>query len=371
MLYLLIASLVVWSLILLLPWKPWQTNESFEATSDAGASANLSDITIVIPARNEADVIGQTLASLPNQGFGLQIIVVNDHSTDKTEQVVLASEVSNLNLVQSAELPQGWTGKVWAQHQGLQHVKTPLVLLLDADIKLFPGVLCSLKTRLLESDIDFISLMAKLRFSAGWEKLLVPAFIFFFKMLYPFALSNDPNSPIAAAAGGFILLKTDILSSNNGMSSIKDCLIDDCALAKMVKQKGYKTWIGITNSVISIRPYQSLAEIWNMVARTAYTQLKYSVILLVICTFLMFLLFLLPVLGLADGNIAVQAVSFLIYSVMMFCYAPILDFYGLSKVWCIFMPFIACLYLLMVWTSAYKYWRGEKSNWKGRTYQTA
>jgi len=248
-------------------------------------------------------------------------------------------------------------------------VQTPLVLLLDADIFLTPGILSALKTKRDAKGLQFVSLMAMLKVDSFWEKMLMPAFIYFFKMLYPFALANNPASKMAAAAGGCILVDTQVLHAIGGMAEIKDAVIDDCTLAKKIKQAGYKTWVGLTHGVISQRPYVSLTEIWDMVARTAYTQLFYSNFLLLICTLLMTLMHLLPLYGLVFFTGSAWFFSMLAWLIMLALYLPTLRFYKLNSAWALCMPVIAGLYLLMTWTSAVRYWQGERSRWKGRIYQ--
>jgi hopene-associated glycosyltransferase HpnB len=217
--------------------------------------------------------------------------------------------------------------------------------------------------------LQFVSLMAMLKVDTVWEKMLMPAFIYFFKMLYPFALANKPASKVAAAAGGCILVNTQSLQAIGGMAAIQDAVIDDCTLAKKIKQAGYKTWLGLTHSVISQRPYVSLTEIWDMVARTAYTQLFYSNSLLLVCTLLMSLMYLLPWFGLVFFTGSAWFFSVLAVLIMCGLYLPTLRFYTLNSAWALCMPVIAGLYLLMTWTSAIRYWRGERSRWKGRIYQ--
>ena len=357
----------IWIITALLPWQPWRTREVLE--SDEQKQVDLSEITVVIPARNEAEVIAGTLQALKQQGKGLHIILVDDESTDGTAGVAQSVGLENLQIIHSNSLPKGWTGKLWAQEQGLQRVSTPLTLLLDADIYLQTGLLASLKTKHDEEGLQFVSLMAMLKVKSFWEKMLMPAFIYFFKMLYPFALANKPESKMAAAAGGCILVDTQALHAIGGMAAIRDAVIDDCSLAKKVKQAGYKTWVGLTHSVISQRAYVSLAEIWDMVARTACTQLFYSSSLLLICTLIMALMYFLPVYGLVYFAGNAWLLSMLSVLIMLGLYQPTLGFYKLNRVWAICMPVVAGLYLLMTWTSAIRYWQGERSRWKGRIYQ--
>lgn len=362
-------ALLVWGITLLLPWQPWRAREVLEpASPDDGY--DLQDVTVVIPARDEAEVIGNTLAALNQQGQGLSVIVVDDDSSDGTAEIAKASALPGLTVVESKTLPEGWTGKLWAQQQGFEHVKTSLVLLLDADIALRPGMLKSLKQKYLNHDVQFVSLMAVLRFDSFWEKLLMPAFVYFFKMVYPFALANKPTSKMAAAAGGCILLEAEALKKIGGMAAIKDAVIDDCTLAKTIKNSGYNIWVGLTHGVISQRPYVTLSEIWHMVARTAYTQLYYSVALLFACTFIMTLMYWWPLVSTFAFPGVATLLNVLSLAIMLILFVPTLRFYALNPLWALLMPIVAGLYLLMTWTSAVRYWRGERTRWKGRSYST-
>lgn len=360
-------SAAIWLLTALLPWQPWRTRELLEA--DRPEELDLSEITVVIPARNEAAVIAGTLQALEQQGKNLHIILVDDESVDGTAEIARQVGLDNLQIIRSENLPPGWTGKLWAQEQGLRAVQTSLVLLLDADIFLMPGILSALKSMRDAEGIQFISLMAMLKVDSFWEKMLMPAFIYFFKMLYPFALANNAASKAAAAAGGCVLVDTQALRAIGGMAEIRDAVIDDCTLAKKIKQAGYRTWMGLTHGVISQRPYVSLTEIWDMVARTAYTQLFYSNSLLLVCTLLMTLMYVLPLYGLIFFTGNAWFFSVLAWLIMLGLYLPTLRFYTLNSAWALCMPVIAGLYLLMTWTSAVRYWRGERSRWKGRIYQ--
>ena len=364
------VAALLWLVTALLPWQSWRCRETLDVDNNINVEAfDLSDISVIIPARNEAEVIAATLAGLKQQGQGLRVILVDDESDDGTAKVAEKVGLPGLQIISSTALPAAWTGKLWAQEQGLQAVTTPLTLLLDADICLQPGILAQLKIKHDTEGLHFVSLMAMLQVTSVWEKLLMPAFIYFFKMLYPFALANHPQRHVAAAAGGCILVDTEALHAIGGMAAIKNAVIDDCTLAKRVKQAGYKTWVGLTHAVISRRAYTSLAEIWDMVARTAYSQLFYSKFLLLVCTGMMLLMYCLPWVGLICFVGNAWLFSLFAYSVMSALYLPTLNFYALNKMWALFMPVIAGLYLLMTWTSAVRYWRGERSRWKGRIYQ--
>lgn len=362
-----ITGAAIWLTILLLPWRPWSTNEVLDVSSPL-PEVDLGDITVLIPARNEAETIKATLPALTAQGRGLNIILIDDQSSDGTGQVARKAVDENLLIIKGKSLPSGWTGKLWALEQGRSHIRTSFTLLLDADIEPLPGIIGELKRAMQERDVQLISLMAELRMDTFWEKLLMPAFIYFFKLLYPFRLSNTGTSRVAAAAGGCILLETRLLHEIGGFDSLRGELIDDCALARRVKTLGYKTWIGLTHSVRSIRPYEKLRTIWEMVARTAFTQLNYSGLLLALCTAIMVLSFVVPGLGLFLPSGMAKFFSALGLAIMILCYLPTLKFYGLPGRWALALPLIGILYLAMTWTSAMRYWLGGGSHWKGRAY---
>ena len=362
-----ITGAAIWLTILLLPWRPWSTSEVLDVSSPL-PEVDLGDITVLIPARNEAETIKATLPALTAQGRGLNIILIDDQSSDGTGQVARKAVDENLLIIKGKSLPSGWTGKLWALEQGRSHIRTPFTLLLDADIEPLPGIIGELKRAMQERDVQLISLMAELRMETFWERLLMPAFIYFFKLLYPFRLSNTGTSRVAAAAGGCILLETRLLHEIGGFDSLRGELIDDCALARRIKTLGYKTWIGLTHSVRSIRKYEKLRTIWEMVARTAFTQLHYSGLVLALCTAVMVLSFVVPVLGLFLPSGMAKFFSALGLAIMILCYLPTLKFYGLPGRWALALPLIGILYLAMTWTSAMRYWLGRGSHWKGRAY---
>ena len=365
--YLAAIGAFIWLAILLLPWRPWDTREVMDSTS-ASPDTNLSDITVLIPARNEAEMIGTTLSSLKSQGHDLAIVVVNDRSTDGTASVAQTSGMRNLRIISGEPLPAGWSGKLWALEQGFCHVNTPLTLLLDADIELQPGIVQALRQKLKEDRLHLVSLMSQMRMVNFWERLLMPAFVFFFKMIYPFRLSNSSFPRVAAAAGGCILLETRLIKEIGGFKAICKELIDDCALARRVKSFGYRTWIGLTHSAHSLRSYDNLGDIWNMVARTAFCQLRYSVMLLVGTTMIMLVVFWLPIAGLFFPAAGAKIISAFALGALLLTYLPTLKFYGRSGGWVLALPFIATLYLVMTWSSAIRYWVGSGSPWKGRFY---
>ncbi len=363
------VAMLLWAVILLLPWRPWDTRERLVAqVGAADGAADLSDVVALIPARNEAERIADTLTSLRAQGRELRIVVVDDESEDNTSALVEAFEGAEVTLVRGRPLPKGWTGKVWAQAQGEPLLARPLVLLLDADIRLSPGMLVALRERLRQQNLGLVSVMAELPMKNTWERVLIPAFVFFFKLLYPFRLVNAPKSPIAAAAGGCVLIKTGALKDIGGFAALKDALIDDCTLARTVKRHGHGVWIGLTRSAVSTRRYRRISDIWNMVARTAFTQLDYSLPMLGLCTVVMAVAFVAPATGLFTGDVGPISFSALAMIFMALSFLPTLKFYRLSPGLSLTLPLAGALFLAMTWTSAIRYFAGERSRWHGRAY---
>jgi hopene-associated glycosyltransferase HpnB len=308
------------------------------------------------------------LRALTAQGTGMKIVLIDDQSDDATTRIAQAA-AKDLRIVSVRELPAGWSGKLWALEQGRRYVHTPFMLLLDAAIELGPGILAALRERMQQHNLGLISLMASLRMQSFWERLLMPAFIYFFKLLYPFRLSNSSRcQQVAAAAGGCVLLRTQVLEEIGGFHSLRDALIDDCALAGRVKSLGYRTWVGLTHSVRSLRAYDDLAGIWNMVARSAFTQLHYSIVRLLACTAIFIIAFWIPPAALMLPDAAMRTVAATTLGAMMLSYLPTLRFYSRSPAWALVMPLIGSLYLAMTWTSAVRYWCGYRSYWKKRTY---
>lgn len=359
-------AFLIWFTVLLLPWKPWLNGETVEPGKSG--DTDVSGVTVVIPARNESDVIADTLRGLARQGQGLHVVLVDDGSVDGT--AARAGEVAGieLSIINGQALPKGWSGKLWALEQGLREVQTPWTLLLDADIQLAPGMVATLLDQAQRDDRQFVSVMASLRMESFWEQMLMPAFIYFFKLLYPFRLANSEFPYVAAAAGGCILLETRLIAQMGGFSAIRGAIIDDCNLARQVKKKGNRIWVGQSHAVVSVRKYQQLQPIWDMVARSAFTQLRYSAALLGLCTVLLAALFLVPLTGIVWGEGTVRACSVAAYVIMALTYWPTLHYYRRNGAWALLLPVIASLYLAMTWTSAWHYWRGVRSQWKNRVY---
>jgi hopene-associated glycosyltransferase HpnB len=364
---LVVVGSLLWVALLLVPWRPWSTRECLEPVNEP-AERNLCDVTVLIPARNESAVIKRTLSALGNQSSGLQVILVDDQSSDETASLAVSTLAAGLLVLKGKPLPSGWTGKLWALEQGRRNTRTELILLLDADIELDPGMIGALKQKLISEKLDLVSIMARLRMETFWEKLLAPAFIYFFKLLYPFSLGNNPSSALGVAAGGCILVRSDALRKTGAFASIRNAIIDDCALAASVKKSGGRTWTGLSLSVRSHRPYPHLSDFWEMVERTAFTQLRYSIWLLIATTFLMVLVFWFPWSGLLSSSFAVRCFAVAGFCAMISTYLTTLRYYQRAFLWAPMLPFVGSLFLLMTWSSALRYWRGKRSEWKGRVY---
>ncbi len=364
-------ALLVWAGVWAWPAQPHRVRERLEAEA---TPADLGGVTVVIPARDEAAHIGRTIAALRQQGRGLEVIVVDDQSSDTTraEAARAAGPELALRVVAGQPLPDGWAGKLWALEQGFGFVARPHVLLLDADIELKPGVISALLAAARRSDATLVSVLAELHCETFWERLLAPAYVFFFKLLYPFASSNDASKRTAAAAGGCMLVRTDALRAIGGFASIRGALIDDCTLAAALKRHRPPIWLGMSHSVRSQRVYAELGDFWSMVSRSAFTQLRYSVAWLLAATALMFVTLLAPVVGVIAGAVGNEPVALLVsvaaWLALAVAYWPVVSFYRLPAAWTLLLPVASALFLAMTWGSAIGYWGGTRASWKSRTY---
>ncbi len=379
-----ILPIIIWLGLLVFWGQFWRTDQQLANTISTLPS--WPTVCAVIPARNEADVLPISLRSLLTQDYPgtFTIILVDDQSTDGTADVARQTALTlgqseALQVISGKPLPSGWTGKLWAMEQGTQQAQSlnpDYILLTDADIQHDRLNLKRLVSQAETRDLDLVSLMVKLRCESIWEKLLIPAFVFFFQKLYPFRWVNDPKRNIAAAAGGCILLKQEALSRIGGLQILRDALIDDCSLAAQVKssrrdrQRGI--WLGLTTDTFSLRPYETLKTIWGMVARTAFTQLHYSPLLLLGTLFGMSLVYLAaPVSlfwGLLTGNLAIAIAGLIGWSLMAIAYFPTVRFYNCPVWFAALLPLIGLLYTGMTLDSALRHWRGQGGAWKGRVY---
>ena len=363
--WLVLPGLLFWIIVLLLPWRPWSTRETLDGIS---STTDLSCITVLIPARNEEESIQLILTALSRQGNIGRILLIDDQSTDDTVKIAQDLNINKLTIIEGDNLPPGWSGKLWALEQGRRMVESEYILLLDADIELKSGTLNTLLNKAISEDIQLVSLMAALQMQNFWEKLLMPSFIYFFKLLYPFSLSNTSSKLVAAAAGGCILIRAQTLQGIGGFSALKNALIDDCTLARMVKNNGGKTWIGLTHSAVSHRQYPGLKSTWDMIARTAYTQLRYSILLLLLCTCLLFIAFMLPFFGIFHATDFTFVATTVTFFIIWGTYLPIVRYYLLNDLWTLTLPIAGVFYLLITWSSAIRHWKGKSAIWKDRVY---
>jgi hopene-associated glycosyltransferase HpnB len=332
-------------------------------------------VTAVIPARDEAPAIGRAVASLLGQDYpgALSVIVVDDHSRDGTAGAARAAAreagaEARLRIVEARPLPVGWTGKLWAQEEGRAEVPpgTVYVLLTDADIEHHRANDAELVARAEAGGLDMVSLMVRLSTASWPERALVPAFVFFFAMLYPFAWASDPRRGTAAAAGGCMLVRRTALERNGGLARIRGALIDDCALAREVKRGG-PIWLGLSQRTRSLRLYPAAGDIWRMIARTAYTQLAYSPALLAATVLGMGVTYLAPpLLVFAGGTTTWLALA--AWLLMSLAFLPMLRLYGRSPLWAPLLPAIALFYLGATLDSARRHYQGIGGEWKGRVH---
>ena len=370
------TALAVWLYLLLARGAFWRCTErdDQEPVRPAVSESLRPCVAAVVPARNEADCIGKSVGSLLAQDYrgAWTVILVDDDSSDGTADIArrLVGADEGLRVVTSRGLPAGWTGKLWALKQGIDAAmalpRVPDYLLLtDADIVHAADSVSRLVARAEAMGTVLTSLMVKLRCESLAERANIPAFIFFFQMLYPFSCVNRPQSKVAAAAGGCMLVDTDVLRRAGGIEVIRSALIDDCALAKALKAHG-PIWLGLTERVHSIRPYPALADIRHMVARSAYAQLRYSPLLLLGTVAGMALTYFVPPLLAIFGSGAARILGLSTWLLMAIAFQPTLRFYRLSPLWGIALPAIALQYLLFTLDSAWQYVRGRGGSWKGR-----
>jgi hopene-associated glycosyltransferase HpnB len=367
--------LAIWLYLLVARGGFWQAGDRDDETPSLDGP--WPAIAAIIPARDEASCVGETVASLLGQAYPgeFRVVLVDDQSRDGTAEVARGAaaklgQAHRLVVLSGRALPADWTGKLWAQNQGVAFAdelqpQPDYLLFTDADIVYGPDAVSQLVARAQANGLVLTSLMVKLNCKSFAERVFIPAFIFFFQMLYPFAFANDPRRATAAAAGGCMLVRHDALRQAGGMAAIRGALIDDCALAKLLKATG-PIWIGLTERVRSIRVYPSVADIRGMVARTAYAQLRYSPLLLAGTILGLALTYLAPVaLTFFAGGLA-QFLGIFTWLLMAFAFRPTLRFYGLSAWWGLALPAIAAIYMAFTVDSAYQHARGRGGMWKGR-----
>jgi len=386
-----ILAAITWVYLLAGHGGYWRTGQRLPyAAADPAAWPSVA---AVVPARNEAAVLPGTLPTLLGQDYpgAFSVVLVDDDSSDSTASVArsLSQEIGpeRLRLVAGRPTPAGWAGKVWAMQQGvLAAGEARYVLFTDADIGYAPGTVAALVRAAEADDRGLVSQMALLRAATFWERLLVPAFVYFFAQLYPFQRVNKPGARTAAAAGGCMLVRRDALEAAGGLDRIRGARIDDVALGRLLKSPPdpVRCWLGLTTSVVSCRPYPRLAGLWDMIARSAYTQLRYSPAALAGTLAGLLWLYALPPAaalgGLAwlamkgEGEVGggaaaawLAAAGLAGWAIMAVSYVPILRLYRLSPLRAPCLPLIAMLYAAMTTDSARRYHLGRGGQWKGRT----
>ncbi|MGX4736513.1 glycosyltransferase [Kitasatospora griseola] len=371
-----VVALAVWVWLAACHGGFWRTDQRLPR---GGAEpSRWPDVVAVVPARDEAGVLPLSLPSLLAQQYPgrARVVLVDDHSTDGTAELareLAAARGLELEVTTPPPLPEGWTGKLWALRHGVERAgDAEWLLLTDADIAHRPGSLRELVVAGEAHNLDLISQMARLRVASGWERLIVPAFVYFFAQLYPFRRSNRPSSRTAAAAGGCSLVRRRALERAGGVAAIRGAVIDDVSLARAVKRTGGRTWLGLADRVDSVRPYPGLSPLWRMVSRSAYAQLRYSPPLLLGTVLGLALVYLVPpiaaVTGLLTGNWWTAGAGLAAWALMAGTFAPMLRYYDRPVTEAPLLPFTALLYLLMTVDSAVQHWRGRGASWKGRTY---
>lgn len=385
-------SLVVWLGLLFGRGKFWRMHQRLYPLEETEVDHSWPSVCAIIPARNESEALPESLPSVLAQEYPgtLNVILVNDHSEDNTGE--LAKEIAeksdgrvNFQVVVPPPTPDDWAGKVWALHHGFKRAKKldpELIWLTDADIKHDNETLRTLTHKLEDEGLNLGSIMADLRTESFWEKLLVPNFVYYFSMIYPFSWVNDPEKEIKAAAGGCVLTRKSALENAGGFEGISDAVIDDCALARECSEDGSGLWLGLSHMVTSVRSYGSLRGIWSTVSRSAFSQLRYSNFLLLGTVVGMVLLFLIP-----PGSVALGIVGLLgltaqinpvLASALVFVggltwlgmgasFLPILNWYGLSPAYGVLAPVGGFLYTLMTIDSGLSWWMNQGREWKGRT----
>lgn len=345
------------------------------------------DVDVIVPARDEAETIGPVIASLLDQQYAgrFRVILVDDDSTDATAEIARAAAAargnSSLRVLSAAPKPPAWSGKLWAVSQGVACAEAAVLLLADADIVHDPRHLATLVARLNSPRVDMVSEMVRLNCTSPAEKWLVPAFVYFFQMLYPFARVNDPNSTVAAAAGGTVLIRREALERIGGIASIKGALIDDVTLAKAVKRGG-RIYLGHSGLAVSMRRYPRAADLWDMITRTAFTQLRYSAPLLALTLVGLTLVWWVPPTaalfgggwqgapwpGAWPGVALPRAAGFAAFTLGALSFVPTLRRYRRNPLRALALPLIALFYMAATLASAVNYWRGSGARWKNRDY---
>ena len=363
-------ALAAWLYLFVLHGRFWRSRPVLERE----VPRNTASVAVVVPARNEAEHIAESIASLIAQNYPgpLHVVLVDDKSTDRTAEIAAAiASGGRLSIIRGAALPAGWSGKMWAVHQGLAHpvaLEADYILQTDADVVHAPDHLAALVAKVEREGLDLVSEMVRLSCETASERALIPAFVFFFQMLYPFACVNDARKSIAGAAGGTMLLRRTALERVQGVSRIRNKLIDDCALAREIKQSGGRIWLGHSEMARSTRVYAKARDVWDMIARTAYEQLGHSLLVLAGCVLGLSLLYFVPVVTALTAHGGARWCGIAAWLLMAFCFQPTLRRYRRSPLWGVALPVIAVFYLCATIDSAVQFHRGRGGGWKERVY---
>jgi hopene-associated glycosyltransferase HpnB len=365
--------LAVWVYLFFLRGNFWQLQED---KTEPESLQRWPRVVAIVPARNEAETIARSVTSLAKQDYPgeFSVIVVDDHSEDGTAALALkaaeeASAPGRITVHSAADLPTGWTGKVWAMSEGVRAAanKAPdFFWFTDADIVHAPDTLRRLVFRAARDSLDLVSLMVLLEAKTFPERLLIPPFLYFFLMLYPPRWTADPKARTAGAAGGCILLRRSALERTGGLAAIRSEVIDDCALARAVKRSGGKIWMGLTRASVSLRSYGSFSEIRDLIARTAFTQLRYSFFLLSGTLIALFVTYVLPLISFFQGEDPAWFLAATAICLMAVSFGVTVRFYNLRFFWALTLPIAASFYAYATCVSAVRYWLGRGGQWKGR-----
>lgn len=374
-----------WIYLLALRGGFWRADQTL---SDLPAPPVWPGVVAVVPARNEAATVGQAVASLIRQDYPgpFNVVLVDDGSEDGTADLALTAareaaltpeDADRLSVLQGRDLPAGWVGKMWAVSQGVDAAATVMddasfLLLADADIVHDSTLLSHLVAKAEEEKRDLVSLMVRLCNNTKWERLLIPAFVFFFQKLYPFPWVNDPGRSTAAAGGGCMLVRREALERAGGIKEIRGRIIDDCALAALIKAGGGNIWLGLARRARSLRGYATLGDIWEMVVRSAYVQLGQSQSNAAWAVFGMVMVYLVPplamVVGMFSGDSTAAHLGGAGWVLMAVAYAPTLEHYNRRPWHGLVLPLAALFYTAMIADSVRRAVRGDGATWKGRSY---
>jgi hopene-associated glycosyltransferase HpnB len=376
-----VVSLLIWIVLTFFRGAFWQLLAFDDDIAKQESLARWPRVLTIVPARNEAETIARTVESLVEQDYSgeLRVVVVDDHSEDGTgalarEAAARAGASERVLILQGAALESGWTGKLLAMQQGVEGAgaqEAEYFWFTDADIEHAPDTLRRVVQRVEKQQLDLVSLMVLSQVNSLAERLMIPPFLYFFLKLYPPSWTANRKRKTAGAAGGCILLKRTALERIGGLAAIRGEVIDDCTLARAVKRTGGGIWMGLTRKSVSLRTYASFAEIQDLIARTAFTQLGYSALLLAGTLLGMTVTYLLPVIFTFGAGQVVWRLGLAAWALMGITYLPTVRFYRMSPLWAAALPVAAAFYTYATWLSAVRYWLGRGGQWKGRAQAPA